>query len=301
MEFLTLGIGSATPHLERHPSASVLSISETLILIDCGEGTQYRLLENKVKVRRIKYIVISHLHGDHYYGLVALISSLSMGKRTEPLYIFGPNGLKEIISLQLKYADSKINFPLFVSILDPKKPSLFINEDKFTISSFPLKHRVDCTGFLIEEKAAKRKIAIEKLPVNFPVEFIKVLLQGKDVEDIENAKVYKNSDYTLDPEAPKRMAYCSDTIFDEEIIGYVKNVDFLYHEATFTDELKNRAQITFHSTASEAATIAKNAEVKKLMIGHFSARYKILDDFLIEAKAVFPNTVLAEQGKSVII
>ncbi len=301
MEFLTLGIGSATPHLERFPSASLVSVSDTLILIDCGEGTQYRLLENKVKIKRLKYIIISHLHGDHYYGLVALISSLSMGKRTEPLYIFGPNGLKEIISLQLKYADSKVNFPLFVSILDPNNLNQFIEDERFTISSFPLKHRIDCTGFLIEEKTAKRKILIEKLPLNFPLEYIKLLLEGKDVEDKESKKVFKNKDYTVDPESPKRLAYCSDTIFDTGIIEYVKGVDLLYHEATFTEELKNRAQITFHATASEAATIAKKAEVKKLMIGHFSARYKTLEDFLAESQAVFSNTVLAVQGESVII
>jgi ribonuclease Z len=301
LEFLTLGIGSASPHLERHPSASVLSIDNILILIDCGEGTQYRLLEHKVKVKRIKYIVISHLHGDHYYGLVALISSMSMGKRTEPLHVYGPVGLKEIISIQLKYADSKINFPLFIHVLESNSAFTFIDDEKFTVSNFPLKHRVDCSGFIFREKENKRKILIEKLPANFPVEYIKLLANGQDVNDINSGKTYKNIDFTEAGGSPKSLAYCSDTIFDLEIVSHVTGVDFLYHEATFTEELKNRALVTFHSTAADAATIAKNAKVKTLMIGHFSARYNSLDEFLVESKAIFPNTHLAEQGKTFII
>ena len=301
MEFLTLGIGSATPHLSRYPSASILQIDNSLILIDCGEGTQYRLLENKVRIKKLKYIVISHLHGDHYYGLVALLSSLSMGKRTEPLHVFGPNGLKEIISIQLKYADSKINFPLFISVIDPKNRAVCIDDDRFTITSFTLKHRVDCTGFLFEEKPAKRKVRKEMLPENFSIENIKMLISGQDVFDDDSQQLYRYEEYTFEPHQPTRFAYCSDTIFDREIIQYVQGVDLLYHEATFTSELENRAQITFHATAAQAATIALEANVSQLILGHFSARYESLDGFLEEAQAIFPNSILAEQGKTVII
>jgi ribonuclease Z len=301
LKFLTLGIGSASPHLERHPAASLISIDSTNILVDCGEGTQYRLLEHKIRLKHLQIILISHLHGDHFYGLVALISSMSMSKRTEPLHVFGPNGLKEIISTQLFYADSKLNFPLHFTILDPKNPQVFFESEKLRLESFPLKHRVDCTGFIIEKKKGNRGILAEKLPKGFSVENIKLLQQGQDVYDEKANKKYKNADYTLDSQPKKRIAYCSDTIFDEEIIPYVKDVDFLYHEATFTKELESRAKVTYHSTAEEAATIAKKAKVSQLIIGHFSSRYDSLESFLTEAQAVFPQTQLAEQGKTFII
>jgi ribonuclease Z len=301
LKFLTLGIGSASPHLERHPSASLISIDSTNILIDCGEGTQYRLLEHKIRLKHLQFILISHLHGDHFYGLVALISSMSMSKRTEPLHVFGPNGLKEIISTQLFYADSKLNFPLHFTILDPKNPKIFFESDKIRLESFPLKHRVDCTGFIVIKKKGNRSILAEKLPKGFSIENIKLLQQGEDVYDPVANKKYKNKDYTLENQPEKRMAYCSDTIFDEEIIPYVKGVDLLYHEATFTKELEGRAKITYHSTAEEAAIIAQKAKVKQLIIGHFSSRYDSLEPFLNEAQAVFTPTQLAEQGKTFII
>jgi ribonuclease Z len=224
-----------------------------------------------------------------------------MSKRTDPLHIFGPNGLKEIIATQLFYADSKLNFPLHFSILNPKTPQVFFESDKIKLESFPLKHRVDCTGFIITKKKGNRSILAEKLPQGFSIENIKLLQVGEDVYDAAAGKKYKNKDYTVESHPEKRIAYCSDTIFDEEIILHVAQVDLLYHEATFTKELEGRAKITYHSTAEEAAIIAQKAAVKQLIIGHFSSRYDSLEPFLTEAHTVFTNTQLAEQGKTFII
>lgn len=301
MEFLILGNGSASPHIERNPSAALLSLNNIHILIDCGEGTQYRLLQRKIKVNRIKYIFISHLHGDHYYGLIALVSTMSMQKRTEPLTIFGPNGLKEILSLQLQYSDSKLNYPIQFTEIKEGQSNILIDEIDLNIISFPLQHRIACNGFKFTEIQNKRKLLAEKLPDSFPNVLKALLVEGKDVTDPISNDIYKFQDYTLEPEPPKTLAYCSDTIFDPSITENFQEVDTLYHEATFTDELENRAKITYHSTATEAAKIAKLAHAKHLIIGHFSARYKTLEDFETEAQAIFPNTSLAIEGENFII
>ncbi|MCP9767016.1 ribonuclease Z [Lacihabitans sp. LS3-19] len=301
MEFRILGTGSATPQLQRNPSAFTLAIDNFLILIDCGEGTQYRLLQYKIKSFRIKYILISHLHGDHYFGLIGLISTMNMQKRKETLTVFGPKGLNEIITQQLKYSGSILNFKLeFVQTNSEKFEEIF-SDDTIKIDSFPLKHRIECTGFLVTKKNSKRKIIADKLPPNFPIPFYRLLKDGFDVNDELNGEVYKNSEYTTEGSNEKKFAYCSDTIFDKSVVKYVKNADLLYHESTFTTELENRAQATFHSTAAQAAQIATLAKVGQLVIGHFSSRYKTEELFLEEAKAVFSQTALAEEGKNFII
>lgn len=300
MEFRILGTGSATPQLQRNPSAFVVTIDNFLILIDCGEGTQYRLLEYKVKISRLRYILISHLHGDHYFGLIGLLSTLNMQKRTEPLVIYGPNGLDEIIGFQLKYSGTILNFKLNFSVTNPTGFNEILNTETIQIKTFPLKHRIDCTGFLLTKKKSKRKILADKLPENFPATFYKMLQEGHDIVDEFSGITYINEEYTTEGCPEKRLAYCSDTIYDETIIDYIKDVDLLYHEATFLAEHAERAKLTFHTTAAQAASIAQKANVKRLLIGHFSSRYKTTEDFLTEARAVFSDTTLSQEGENFI-
>jgi ribonuclease Z len=300
LEFRILGTGSATPQLQRNPSAFVVTIDNFSILIDCGEGTQYRLLEYKVKISRIRYILISHLHGDHYFGLIGLLSTLNMQKRTEPLVIYGPKGLDEIISLQLKYSGTILNFKLNFSVTNPTGFNEILNTATIQIKTFPLKHRIDCTGFLLTKKKSNRKILADKLPENFPATYYKMLQEGQDVKDELTGITHINAEYTTDGCPEKRLAYCSDTIYDETIIDYIKDVDLLYHEATFLTEHAERAKLTFHTTAAQAASIAQKANVKRLLIGHFSSRYKTTEDFLAQARAIFSDTTLSEEGENFI-
>jgi ribonuclease Z len=298
LEFKILGTGSATPQLQRNPSAFLVNIDNFSLLVDCGEGTQYRLLQHKVKISRLKYILISHLHGDHYFGLIGLLSTLNMQKRVEPLHIFGPKGLDEILSLQLKYSGTLLNFKLEFTTTIPDSLNAILDNEHLKISSFPLKHRIDCTGFLIVQKSSKRRILAEKLPENFPISYFKLLKDGYDVSDDLQNKIYRNADYTTTGHPEIKLAYCSDTIFDETIAEFIKNSDLVYHEATFLEEHAERAKFTFHSTAIQAASIAKAANAKVLVIGHFSSRYKTVEPFLAEAQSVFSNTFLAQEGES---
>jgi ribonuclease Z len=301
LEFRILGTGSATPQLQRSPSAFVVTIDNFLILIDCGEGTQFRLLQYKIKISRLRYILISHLHGDHYFGLIGLLSSLNLQRRTEQLDIYGPTGLDEIIYQQLKYSGTILNFKLEFHVTNPNSFDEILDNDCLKINTFPLKHRIDCTGFLLTKKFSKRKILAEKLPENFPVTFFKMLKDGRDIYDQLSGITYKNQEYTLEGNNEKRLAYCSDTIFDESIAEYIKNVDLIYHESTFLEEQAERAKFTFHSTAKQAATIAKISNSKRLVIGHFSSRYKSSEQFLVEAKSIFEDSFLAQEGENFII
>lgn len=295
MKFTVLGNGSATPIIERRPSASVLDIGNENILIDCGEGTQYQILKYKIRLSKVNYILITHLHGDHYFGLIALINTINFMGRKTPLTIIGPKGLDEIIGIQMKYAKAFFNFPINYIKTNPNEKELVFENHKFKIYTIPLKHRIPCTGFIIKEQPAKRKILADKIPEGFPHEYYRYLQQGLDIT--VEGKQYINKDYTSDPLPPKKIAYCSDTIYDESLIMHLKGADLLYHEATFLHELKERADLTFHTTALQAATLAKKAEVKKLIIGHFSSRYKDLNPLKVEATSVFENTLLAKEGK----
>ena len=296
MKFQVFGIGSASPQLDIHPSSFLVKLPNEYILIDCGEGTQYRLLENKIKHTKIRTICISHLHGDHYFGLVGLLSSLSLNRRTEPLRIIGPPALQQIIEMQLMNSGSKMSFEITFIHTDAAKSEMLLDNAVFSIRTIPLTHRVPCTGFLIEEKQESRHLLAEKLPANFPIPYIKMLKNGKDVIDELTGKVYKFEEYTREGEPSKKLAYCSDTAYRPDIIPIIKNANLIYHEATFTDELLERAAKTQHSTASQAAEIAKEANAKKLVIGHFSSRYKTFETHLAEAQAVFSDTFLAEEG-----
>lgn len=296
MKFTILGTGSATPITERRPSAALLDLGNESLLFDCGEATQFQMLKYKIRFSRLKYILITHLHGDHYFGLIALINTLNNTGRTEPLVLIGPQGLQDILSVQLRYSQSALNYTIdYRSTSATTAEEVFSNE-KLSIQSIPLKHRIPCTGYLVSEKPAPRKILAEKLPKDFPLPNFKMLKEGLDVEF--EGKYYRNADYTRAPEKPRKMAYCTDTVFDPDLANYLFHVDLLYHESTFTKELASRAAYTFHSTAEQAATVAKAAQAKLLIIGHFSSRYKDTSPFLTEAREIFLSTFLAEEGKT---
>ncbi len=294
---LILGCGSAIPTSRRHPSAQLVSVDEKYYLIDCGEATQSRLRENKVKFQRIEQIFISHLHGDHYLGLIGLLQTMHLLGRTKPITVFAPEGLKKIIDTHFEISGHHINYPLTIQAVDTGKFQRIFEDNKIEVYSIPLNHRVPCSGYLIKEKAKLPHLNIEKIKaLNIPVAYFNSIKYGKDYT-LPDGTVVPASELTFPPEPPKSYAYCSDTAYYEPVIDHIKYVDLLYHEATFTDELAQRAAETKHSTAKQAATIALKAGAKELILGHFSNRYTDTQQHLNEAKEIFTNTLLAEEGK----
>jgi ribonuclease Z len=293
-----LGCGSATPVLDRHTTAQAIAIEGDYFLIDCGEGTQYRLMENHLRPGRLKYIFISHLHGDHYFGLVPLLSSLNLSGRTDDLWLFGPRGLWEIITVQFRYSDTKLNYPIHFQETDPDQPMQILDHPNVRVETIPLQHRIDCTGFLFREKNRKRKLIAEKLPTDLPVAFYRHLKDGNDILDDLGQVLYSAEEYTLPAPRARSYAFCSDTRYNEAMFDQIRGVDLLYHEASFLDDLEALSEKYFHSTARQAALTAVQAEVGRLMIGHFSSRYKTTDEFLIQARSVFPETYLAIEGET---
>ncbi len=297
MKLTILGCHSATPKLNSYTTAQVLDIKNHLFLIDCGEGTQMQLRRNKVKFSRIKHIFISHLHGDHYFGLVGLISTFRLLGREADLHIYAPKGLKDVITMQMKLADSWTNYKLIFHELTSNSPEVIFEDDKVEVQTIPLKHRVYTNGFLIKEKENERKLLVNKaVKAKVNVAYYKKLKQGFDVEN-EIGELIKNEDVT--EAGPKSLSYafCSDTVYDESIIAQIKNVEVLYHEATFLNKHAHLATPTKHSTASQAAQIALQAEVGTLVLGHYSTRYDNLEDFRKEAMQYFNNVELAEDSK----
>jgi ribonuclease Z len=293
-----LGCSSATPTSDRHPSSQILNINENLYLIDCGESTQIQLRRNKIKIQRINHIFISHLHGDHYLGLIGLLSTMSILGRTNTLYIYSSPLLKEIIDLQINASDIHLSYELSYQFLNYEKLNLLFTDKNVEIFSFPLIHRIPTCGFLFISSKKDKNINKEVLMhENIPVDAIKQIKQGEDFIT-DDGRILKNDLITKEKSQPHSFAYCADTIFDETIIQYIMNVDLLYHEATFMQDMALVAKEKFHSTTIEAATIALKANVKQLIIGHYSARYHDLEPLLLETKTVFNNTLLAEEGKS---
>lgn len=292
-----LGSNSAISEHGRHPTAQVVNVANQLLLIDCGEGTQERLLEYKIKWFNINHIFISHLHGDHYFGLIGLITTYNLLKRKQKLTIYAATQLKDIIEIQLKVSNTILCYELvFVDTHDDALHKLF-DDDKIEVFSFPLQHRIPTTGFLIKEKTNERKLVIEKVAaLAIDKSDYKLLKKEIDVTD-KNGNVIKAKDVTEAPTPIRSYAFCSDTMFDETIVAYIKDVDLLYHEATYLHEAKERAMQTKHSTALQAAQIAQKANVNKLIIGHFSSRYYHLSVLLEEAKTVFENVELAIEGE----
>jgi len=293
-----LGSSSAIPTLTRNPSAHLLNVNERFFLIDCAEGTQLQIRRFHVHLQRIQRIFISHLHGDHYYGLIGLINTLHLLGRKDELHLYGPPVLKDIIDIQLQASQTTLNYPLVFYPLSFSGYNLIFEDDKVTVHSFPLIHSVPTCGFIFRQKNQGRKLRKDKVnELSIPIAAMHNIKEGQDYID-EQGRVFKNDDITRDPPAPKSYAYCSDTAYDEEILPIIRNCDLLYHEATFMQKMVASAQDKRHSTTIEAATLAKKAMVKKLLIGHFSARYDDLQPLLDEARTIFPDTILAEDGMS---
>ncbi len=295
-EVTVLGSGSATPSLIRNPSAQLLNAAGHFFLIDCGEGTQIQLRKNSIKLQRIGCILISHLHGDHYFGLTGLLQTMHLLGRKTKVTLICPPELKEIIDLQNKHSQTGLSFELEYIFTNPKQQQKVFEDNNLEIYSFPLSHRINCTGFLFKEKLGLRKINIEKIQKHkISLSQATNLKMGLDAED-ENGNIVLNKELTEDPAEVRSFAYCSDTIHDENIIPYIKEVNLLYHESTFLEAEAERAKKTFHTTAAQAADIAKRAGAKQLLLGHFSARYGSTADFLKEAQPVFENVLIAEEG-----
>jgi len=297
MKLTILGCHSATPRVSTHPTAQVLEIKNHLFLIDCGEGTQVLLRQYKVKFSRIKHIFISHLHGDHYFGLVGLISTFRLLMREADLHIYGPKGIKELITLQMKLADSWTNYKLFFHELTSKGSEMIFEDDGVEVHTIPLDHRIYTNGFLFKEKPSERKLDINKVvEAKIDLAYYRKLKQGHDVTNEEGVLI-ANESVTHPGPKPKSYAFCSDTAYNEKLLPSVQNVGTLYHEATFLEQHASLARSTKHSTAKEAAMIAKKANAELLILGHFSSRYNDLEEFKKEAESVFVNVELAETGK----
>jgi ribonuclease Z len=300
-DLLILGSSSASPTSERNPSAQLLNISERYFLIDCGEATQIQLRRFKAKFQAIDHIFISHLHGDHFFGLPGLLSSMHLLGRKQEITIYCPKELKEVMDLLNKVSDTRFNYTVNWVFTNNNGLNLLFEDDKVEVYSFPLRHRIFCTGFLFKEKPLPRKVDKYKLDkYKISTADIMLLKNGFDVVN-KDGETIKNDLVTFSARDPKSYAYCSDTIFYPKVIEFIKGVDLLYHECTFLNDKKDRAAQTYHSTAEQAAEIAKTANVKQLLLGHFSARYGDLDQFVAEAKPVFENCMLATDGKRISI
>lgn len=293
-ELRILGSNAATPAHGRHLSAQVLTIGKDVFLIDCGEGTQFQMLKFQVKRNKINHIFISHLHGDHIFGLIGLLMSYELNGRANPLHIYSPVGLQAIIEIQL---NDELKFPLHFHVTDPSVSAVLFENNRIKVTSIPLIHRAPCHGFLFAEKPHPANILKEKIEAyQIPYQAISGIKNGADYI-LENGTLIPHEELTQVAPPPRKFAYCSDTMYSDAILPIIKGVDILYHEATFMHDLLPKAQKTMHSTAQQAASIAKQAKVKQLIIGHFSSRYDDLSPLLEEAKAVFESTTLVEEGK----
>ncbi|WP_375324008.1 ribonuclease Z [Flagellimonas sp. GZD32] len=298
MKLTILGCYAATPRTFTNPTSQVLEVKNHLFLIDCGEGTQVQLRKYKIKFSRINHIFISHLHGDHFFGLPGLISTFRLLGRDKELHIYGPKGIKEAITLFLKLGDSWTNYPLVFHELESKSAELIFEDDKVTVETIPLEHRVYTNGFLFKEKEAPRTLNVEAAK-KYGVDRSQYhhIKDGMDGQ-AKNGNTVPNKLLTLDPPEPKSYAFCSDTVYKESIVPQLKSVDTIYHESTFLDSESQLCAKTKHSTAKQAAQIAKQADAKQLILGHYSTRYKSIDLFKEEAQEVFANVELGDDGKT---
>ena len=298
MNLTILGCYAATPRTFTNPTAQVLEIRNRLFLIDCGEGTQVQLRKNKIRFLKINHIFISHLHGDHFYGLVGLVSTFMLLNRTQDLHIYGPKGIKELITLQLRLSNSWTNYSLFFHELSATESEVVYEDEKVKVKTIPLKHRVYTNGYLFQEKIGDRKLNLDAVQ-NYEIDrcYYQNIKNGKDIT-LEDGRVIENHKLTFDPIPTKSYAFCSDTVYDESIIPIIEGVDVLYHESTFIESEALLAKKTMHSTAKEAATIALKANVKQLILGHYSTRYESISLFKEEAETIFEEVLLGDDGKS---
>jgi ribonuclease Z len=289
-----LGNNSAVPAFDRHPTSQVVTHDGNNYLVDCGEGTQIQMMNYKIRRGRISHIFISHLHGDHYFGLIGLINSFGLLNHKQDLHVFGPAPLNEIIELQLKVADTTLPFNLHLHAIS--QPGVLLDIPKLKVTCFRTNHRIETFGFRFTEKKVPRKVDPERASrEEVPVAFYERLKQGEDYTR-KDGSVVSNASVTIENDPGRSYAFCADTKYDESLIPHIQDADMIYHETTYLDNLRERAESRFHSTTRQAAAIAQKAGVKKLLIGHFSSKYDTLEEFEQEAREVFPNTELALEG-----
>tara|TARA_Y100000815_G_C13275181_1_gene474640 strand:- start:325 stop:1230 length:906 start_codon:yes stop_codon:yes gene_type:complete len=299
LKLTILGCYAATPRTITNPTAQVLEIKNQMFLIDCGEGTQVQLRKHKIKFSRINHIFISHLHGDHFYGLVGLISTFMLLNRENDLHVYGPKGIKELILMQLRASGSYTGYQLFFHELEGTESETVFEDEKVVVKTIPLKHRIYTNGYLFQEKNQQRKLNIEAVE-NYKIDtcYYQKIKFGGDII-LEDGTIILNKELTFDPEPEKSYAFCSDTVYNENILPIISEVDALYHETTFLESEAHLAEKTMHTTAKQAATIALKARVKTLIMGHYSTRYGNIELFKEEAQTIFNNVILGDDGKEI--
>lgn len=291
-----LGSSGALPAYGRFPSSQLVEIQNRYFLVDCGEGAQMQLMRYQANLHRINHILITHLHGDHYLGLMGLIFTMHLLRRTNDLHLYGHRGLDEIITTHLKYSHSVPAFKIIFHALEPNVQEIIYEDDAISVETIPLVHKIACSGYLFREKIKPRRVDKTKLPEGLRIQQIANLKKGHDVIDENGNILFRNEELTLPPRRSRSYAYCSDTAYSEPLAGQIRDVDILYHEATFGSDEQSKARETKHSTAAEAARMATLAGAGKLVIGHFSARYKELAPLVEEARAIFPNVEPGIEG-----
>jgi ribonuclease Z len=296
-----LGSSGAVPAYGRHPTSQLVEIQSRYFLVDCGEAAQMQLMRLQANFHRINHIFISHLHGDHYLGLMGLIFTMHLQRRINELHIYSHRGLDEIITTHLRYSRSAPSFKIVFHHLEKGVKQVIYEDDAMTVETIPLSHKIRCSGFLFKEKTKPRRIDKSKLPEGLLIQQVAGLKNGHDIRDEAGTILYTNESLTLSPRKSRSYAYCSDTVFDEGLVDQLRSIDLLYHEATFMTDEESKAKDTKHSTARQAALIARLASVDRLLLGHFSARYKDLAPILEEAKSIFANSALAIEGEEFVI
>lgn len=300
-ELHILGCGSALPTTRHFATSQVLNVRDKLFMIDCGEGCQMQFRRSRLKFSRLNHIFISHLHGDHCFGLLGLISSFGLLGRTADLHIYSPAGLEELLQPMLKFFCDNLPYKVFFHAFETKRPTLIYEDRSLTVTTIPLKHRIACCGFLFAKQPTLNHIIRDMVDFyEIPLYELNRIKSGEDYVTADGT-VVPNARLTIPADPPRKYAYCSDTIYRESVIEQIKEVNLLFHEATFAQKEQARARETFHTTAAQAATIAKKANVKQLVIGHFSARYEDESVLLEEAQMVFPETILARENLCVTI
>ena len=295
-ELKILGSASATPVVGRHPTAQVLTAGTHHYLIDCGEGTQWQMLEHRVRPHHLRAVFISHLHGDHYFGLFGLLGTMHLQGRTLPLRIIGPPGLDEVLLTQARVSGMQLGFAMDFTAVDTEAHAVVYEDAFLTVATLPMRHRIPCTGYLFAEKQRRANLLKDQLPAGLTPAQLARLAQGDDIEADEQQPGLRHADVAGPVPIPRRYAFFSDTLYTPALADLISGADLLYHEATFLEEMRERAAQTHHSTAHQAAQLAEAAGVKRLLLGHFSSRYKSLEPLLTEAQAVFPTAELALEG-----
>lgn len=299
MKITVLGSQGAIPKVGKFSSSLLLKVSNSNILIDCCEGVQHQLRKNKIKLSKIDIILISHAHGDHYFGLIGLISTFSLLKRDKKLIIFCPLSVFKIIQAHIKFSKMTLSYELDLRVLNNETKTNIFQNDFFYIDAFPLKHSIYTNGFIVSEKKKKRKLILQKaLENNIEKIYFNNLTNRKNVVNKDGVEI-NYRDVTKEGDKPKKFAYCSDTAYFEDLVKNINGVDLLYCETTFLKRDQDKAKITLHSTTADAAILAKKGKVKRLLIGHFSSRYDDFNEFAEEVRTIFENVIISDEGKKI--